>query len=78
MRVTLNFSGYIVIYAYTHPCDTFTHSLTRILLLQLEIHIWMELFWNQKFSHLRIKEISTLKTYINYFNKNVCWYKLIF
>ena len=51
--------------AFTHPCDTntFTHSLTRIHLMQLKIHnIWMKFFWNQKVFHLAIKEISTLKS----------------
>ena len=35
--------------------STFTHSLTRIYLLQLKIHIWMELILNQKliFFHKR-------------------------
>ena len=27
----------------------YPYSLTRIHLLQLKIHIWMEFFWNQKF-----------------------------
>ena len=55
----------MIISACTHPCDTvtFTHSLTRIHLLQLKIHnIWMKFFWNQKVFHVAIKEISTLKS----------------
>ena len=55
----------MVISACTHPCDTntFTHSLTRIHLMQLKIHnIWMKFFWNQKVFNLAIKEISTLKS----------------
>ena len=65
-----------VISACTHSCDTntFTRNLTRLHLLQLKIHnIWLKFFWNQKFSHLDIKEISGLKP-IDYiiFNKTVC------
>ena len=55
----------MVISACTHPCDTntFTHSLTRIRLLQLKIqNIWIKVFWNQKVFHLIIKEILTLKS----------------
>ena len=52
--------------------------LTKIHLLQLKINnIWMEFFWNQKIFHLGIKEISTVKSCINYFNKLVLINKLI-
>ena len=46
-----NYSVCTVISDCNHPFDTsiFTQSLTRIHLLQLKIHIWMEFFWNQKF-----------------------------
>ena len=67
MRLTLNYSVCTVISSCTHHCDTnnFSHSLTRIHLLQLKIqNIWMKLFWNQKIFHWGIKEISTLKSLI--------------
>lgn len=43
----------IVVSAFTHRCDTntFSHSLTRINLLQLKIYnIWMKIFETKKFS----------------------------
>ena len=57
----------MIISACTHPCDTitFTHSLTRIHLLQLKIHNnWMKFLRNEKIFHLGIKNISTLNSYI--------------
>ena len=65
MVLTLNYSVTTVIFACTHACDanTFAQNLTRIYLLQLNIHnIWMKFFWNQIFFHLDVKEISTLKS----------------
>ena len=62
----------------THPCDTsiFIHSLTRIYLLQLKIHIWMKFSWNQKFIFVHKRNFNPKVIII--FNKPVCWYNLIF
>ena len=55
----------MVISSYTHPCDTntFTHQPT---VSQEYIYCnwksWLKFFLNQKFFHLAIKEISTLKS----------------
>ena len=76
MRLTLNYVC-TVISACTHLCNTntFTHISQK---LQLKINnIWMEFFWNQKIFHLGIKEISILKSCINYYNKLVLINKLM-
>ena len=80
IRLTLNYRVCNEISAYIHPYDTntFTHSLTRMHLLQLKIHnIWIELFLNPKIIYLLpftiyyfkpfiCKRNSTIKSYINY------------
>ena len=66
MRLTLNYSAYTVISACTHPVIQIHLPIAsqEYILLQLKIHnIWMKFFWNQKI-RLGIKEISTLKPYI--------------
>ena len=50
-RFRLNYE----VYLYPFLWYMYTHSLTRILVLQLKIHnIWMGFFWNQKIFHLNI------------------------
>ena len=65
--VFFHYSVCTVISDCNHPFDTstFTHSLTRIHLLQLKIHIWMEFFWNQKFLFFHKRNFSP--KVINYF-----------
>ena len=51
MRLTLNYSVCTLISAYTHPCDTntFTHSITRMHLLQLKVrNIQIKFFLKSK------------------------------
>ena len=70
MRLTLNWSVCTAISACTNPCNTntFTHSVTRIHILQRKIHnVWIKFFWKQNILHLGIKEISTLKLFIKLF-----------
>ena len=61
-------------------CDknTFSHSLTRMHLLQLQI--WMGYFDTKKELHLGMnnKNHNSIVLYITVFNKTVCWYKILF
>ena len=79
MRLTLNYVC-TVISACTYPynTNTFTHISQKCIYCnwKLTISEW-SFFWNQKIFHLGIKEISTVKSCINYFNKLVLINKLI-
>ena len=71
MRLTLNCSVCIVIFACTHPCDT--NSLTTMYLLQVKIHNWMVYFWNNFFFSFRHNRNFDSKVIYISFNRTVCW-----